>query len=118
MVIECKGCFKNFKLNEKLLNPQGSRVRCSKCGEIFLAFPSESGKPRRSTTGNNREDLMSNQGECGTGFERRRYPRIPVSIPATCNNLDAEGRPMDLQIGVIKEVSPAGAAIELFSGPI
>lgn len=119
MVIECKGCLKKFKLDEKRLKPQGSRVRCSNCREIFLAFPTESGGPRKSAAGIDREGGIFDQGENATaGFEKREYPRITVSIPASCNNLDWDGKPLDLQIGVIKEVSPAGVAIELFSGSV
>jgi hypothetical protein len=35
-----------------------------------------------------------------------------------CDGLDLDGNPHDLHIGVIKEVSHGGLAIELFSSPI
>ena len=39
MIITCKECNANFKLDESLLKPTGSKVRCSKCNEIFVAYP-------------------------------------------------------------------------------
>jgi len=39
MIITCKECNANFKLDESLLKPTGSKVRCSKCNEIFTAYP-------------------------------------------------------------------------------
>ncbi|MEA1946945.1 MAG: DUF3426 domain-containing protein [Thermodesulfobacteriota bacterium] len=39
MIITCKGCNVSFNLDESLLKPEGSKVRCSKCKEIFIAYP-------------------------------------------------------------------------------
>jgi len=39
MIISCKKCGINFNLDEKLLQPTGSKVRCSKCNNIFTAYP-------------------------------------------------------------------------------
>jgi len=39
MIIICKGCNASFNLDESLLKPEGSKVRCSKCKEIFMAYP-------------------------------------------------------------------------------
>ncbi len=39
MIITCEQCGISFKLDENLLKPEGSKVRCSKCKHIFLAFP-------------------------------------------------------------------------------
>ncbi|RZB34096.1 MAG: hypothetical protein SRB2_03489 [Desulfobacteraceae bacterium Eth-SRB2] len=39
MIITCKGCNASFNLDESLLKPEGSKVRCSKCKEIFMAYP-------------------------------------------------------------------------------
>jgi len=102
MIVACRGCFRRFRLDERLLQPDGSRVRCSKCGEVF--------RVRLETAA---PDATGEQPEPG---ERRRFPRRGISIPALCNSTDADGRPLDLYIGVLKEISPAGAALELFPG--
>jgi len=39
MIINCKACNASFNLNESLLKPEGSKVRCSKCKEVFIAYP-------------------------------------------------------------------------------
>jgi hypothetical protein len=60
----------------------------------------------------------ADNGEVSTcGFERRKHPRVPVSVSVLCDSLDLEGNPRELYTGAIKEVSPTGLAIELFSVP-
>jgi pilus assembly protein FimV len=39
MIITCKECNTRFNLDENLLKPTGSKVRCSKCNEVFTAYP-------------------------------------------------------------------------------
>lgn len=39
MIITCKKCDASFNLDESLLKPTGSKVRCSKCQEVFVAYP-------------------------------------------------------------------------------
>ncbi len=39
MIINCEKCGSRFNLDERLLKENGSRVRCSVCKNIFLAFP-------------------------------------------------------------------------------
>ncbi|MGB5987911.1 MAG: DUF3426 domain-containing protein [Desulfobacterales bacterium] len=41
MIITCENCATGFNLAEEMLNPAGSKVRCSKCGHIFTAYPSQ-----------------------------------------------------------------------------
>lgn len=40
MVINCKECLTRFKVNEALLKPEGTKVKCSLCGTLFTAYPS------------------------------------------------------------------------------
>ena len=39
MIITCEACDRRFKLDESLLKPTGSKVQCSKCRHIFMAYP-------------------------------------------------------------------------------
>ncbi|MFO7560002.1 MAG: zinc-ribbon domain-containing protein [Desulfobacterales bacterium] len=39
MIITCEKCDIRFNLNESLLKPSGSKVRCSKCKHVFTAYP-------------------------------------------------------------------------------
>ncbi|MFC1867717.1 zinc-ribbon domain-containing protein [Thermodesulfobacteriota bacterium] len=41
MIIKCEECESEFNLDESLLNEDGSRLRCSVCKNVFIAFPPE-----------------------------------------------------------------------------
>jgi predicted Zn finger-like uncharacterized protein len=103
MIIACKYCARKFKIADTALKPSGSTVRCSKCRKVFRAYP-----------GGSRPDLKAIDGRAGA--ERRRSPRIPVSIPALCSVSDPFGNAMDLAL--IKDISKSGIALELFTPPI
>lgn len=38
MIIECESCGSKFNLNEDLLKPEGSRLKCSRCQHVFIAY--------------------------------------------------------------------------------
>jgi predicted Zn finger-like uncharacterized protein len=119
MVIECINCSRKFNLNENLLKPAGSRVRCSKCGTIFHACPAPNGgslNPALEADG--MAQGVDQDQNAAPFFEKRKLPRVPVSIPVLCDALDLEGNPSDIHLGAIKEVSQAGLAIELFTSRI
>jgi predicted Zn finger-like uncharacterized protein len=118
MIIECKCCSRKFNLNGNLLKPAGSRVRCSKCGAIFHAYSAPSLSRLNPVLEADSIAKNADQVEgATTGVEKRKHPRVPVSIPALCDVLDLEGNSQDLYIGTIKDVSQTGLAIELFSAP-
>lgn len=39
MIITCNNCNSRFNIDEKLIKPQGSKVKCSKCQTIFTVYP-------------------------------------------------------------------------------
>ncbi|MCU0559237.1 MAG: zinc-ribbon domain-containing protein [Desulfobacterales bacterium] len=39
MIVTCEGCETGFHVDERLLKPAGSKVRCSKCRHVFVAHP-------------------------------------------------------------------------------
>ena len=39
MIIECISCSKKFELKEELLPPEGSKVRCGACSEVWFFHP-------------------------------------------------------------------------------
>jgi len=43
MIIECQQCGSRFKLDEGLLREEGSKVRCSLCKVVFVAYPPGAG---------------------------------------------------------------------------
>jgi pilus assembly protein FimV len=45
MIITCKACNTSFNLDDKMLKPAGSKVRCSVCANVFTAFPQQAPAP-------------------------------------------------------------------------
>jgi predicted Zn finger-like uncharacterized protein len=41
MIITCKACNTSFNLDDKMLKPTGSKVRCSVCASVFTVFPDQ-----------------------------------------------------------------------------
>lgn len=39
MIITCEECNTSFNLDEKMIKPSGSKVRCSQCRHVFVAYP-------------------------------------------------------------------------------
>ena len=39
MIVTCEACSTRFNLNDELVKPSGSKVRCSKCLKVFIAYP-------------------------------------------------------------------------------
>jgi len=39
MIVQCEKCKTRFRLDESLLKPEGSKVRCSICHHVFMAYP-------------------------------------------------------------------------------
>lgn len=58
MIITCKECGTDFNLEESLLKKPGSKVRCTNCKNIFVAYPSakKSDEPVETVTGNKDEE--------------------------------------------------------------
>ena len=40
MIVMCEGCEVRFNVEDRLIKPRGSRVRCSKCHHTFTVYPS------------------------------------------------------------------------------
>ena len=41
MIITCKSCGARYEINEDLVKPEGSRVRCTRCDTVFTAYRQE-----------------------------------------------------------------------------
>lgn len=49
MFITCQNCDTTFRLDERLLKPGGSKVRCSQCSNVFVAYPQQLETPPPAT---------------------------------------------------------------------
>jgi pilus assembly protein FimV len=38
MIVMCEGCETSFQVDDRLIKPTGSKVRCSKCRHVFVAY--------------------------------------------------------------------------------
>ena len=116
MIIECINCSRKFNLNEHILNPNGSKVRCTKCEQIFRAFPTYLDRYKQSLpTENEMTTIEVNNHKTDTASsEQRMGHRIKVSVPASCISTDADGNSLDFNMGRITDVSKEGLAIEIF----
>ena len=64
MIIRCEKCATTYHLDQKQIEPFGSRVRCSRCGHIFWAeSPSFSEDPGLQKSAPNLEALLPFQEE-------------------------------------------------------
>jgi predicted Zn finger-like uncharacterized protein len=119
MVIKCGGCLRKFNLDESLLRPDGSKVKCTKCGNIFCAFPPLPGSPKAlSGKDVNTKHLNPDSRNPSPADRIRQHTRIEISVPVSCIPEDSEGNPLNLYMGHVTEVSQTGVAVELFGDSI
>jgi hypothetical protein len=48
-----------------------------------------------------------------TGIEKRKHVRIPVSVAVSCISTDADGAQLNFNMGMVKDVSQGGMALEV-----
>lgn len=46
-------------------------------------------------------------------IEKRRHSRIKLPVPVSCVSIDSRGTPLNYNMGVIRNLSQSGAAIEV-----
>ena len=86
MIIPCKSCHSIFRLDSRLLKSTGSKVGCSKCGEIFKVYP-----PR---------------------VNRRRYQRVKTCNLISFLSFDKTGKLISNGLGVALDVSQGEILLE------
>lgn len=47
------------------------------------------------------------------GAEKRKHARIPVSVPVSCASTDRDGAQLNFNMGIVKDVSQSGMALEV-----
>jgi predicted Zn finger-like uncharacterized protein len=116
MIIECINCSVKYHLNENILKPNGSNVRCTKCGQVFIAFPIclDSNEQSLSTENEMNSKNLNYYITDTPSAEQSIDHKIEVSVPASCIWTDDDGNSLDFNIGRITEIGPEGLAIEIF----
>mgnify|MGYP000034164322 FL=1 len=87
MIIPCKSCDSRFRLDNRVIKPTGSNVRCSNCGEIFKVF-----KPNK--------------------IEKRKYQRIKTQNLISYFSLDDGGKMVSQGIGIAMDISKGGILLQ------
>jgi predicted Zn finger-like uncharacterized protein len=120
MIIECNGCSRKFNLKDDLLKPQGSKVRCTKCGTIFMAVPPAAAdrtpENKHGCSVPNRQAPAAGETKSQAGTKKPQ--RIALSVPVSCISIDAEDRPLNFYIGLITEVGPSDLCVEVFCSTV
>ena len=97
MRIPCESCQSTFSLDDSLVKPTGTKVRCSKCRKIFKVYPPRS-------------------------IERRKHPRVKTSNLISYYSFDETGKLISHGLGIALDISKGGILLEtpcfIKSGPI
>lgn len=67
MIIQCDQCERKFRVDDSKIKPPGSRVRCSKCGNVFFVEKKE----RLKTEGIVTENIADTRQDTGTSSAAR-----------------------------------------------
>ena len=87
MIIPCKSCNSAFQLDSSLVKPTGSKVRCSKCGNIFKVYPADQ-------------------------IERRKHQRIKTRNLVSHQTFDKTGGLVSRGLSKALDVSKGGIMLE------
>jgi len=49
-----------------------------------------------------------------SGIEKRKHPRISLSVPVSCVSITENGSSLNFNMGVVKDVSQSGVALEVY----
>ena len=136
MIITCQKCSTSFNLDESLLKQTGSKVRCSKCKDIFVAFPpkpiEEPEKPLEvmpdlEVEETSAEEVGELEFDLEEGLEAEEVPEVDAEAEAETDELEldldleeepetdlAEGEVGELELDLDLEEEPeAGAKAEV-----
>ena len=92
MIITCEECNSSFNVNDSLIKESGSKVRCSKCDSVFVAYPQlsddelalESDEPLPGRDENPElEDFDSSIGDFLSEDEEDEKTEAPTAYSAT-----------------------------------
>ena len=87
MKISCESCHLKYKLDSNLVKSTGTRVRCSKCGEVFKVYP-----PSKDN--------------------RRKYQRVKTQNLISYFSFDDNGKLISHGLGIALDVSKGGILLE------
>ena len=87
MKIPCESCYSAFQLDESLVKPTGSLVRCSRCQKVFRVYPP---KP----------------------IDPRNCPRVRIKNLISYSVFNASGKLISRGLGIALDISEVGILLE------
>ena len=87
MIISCKFCHSDFRLDSRLIKSTGSMVRCSKCLEVFKIYPP-------------------------VEVNRRKHKRVKTRNLISYLSFDETGKLISNGLGIALDVSQGGILLE------
>ena len=87
MIIPCESCQSTFLLDSSLVKHSGSKVRCSKCREVFRVNPPEP-------------------------IDRRKHPRVKTSNLISYFSFDETAKLISHGLGITLDISKSGILLE------
>ena len=87
MIITCKSCQTLFRVDDSLVKPGGTKVKCNKCRQVFTAFP-----PNPAN--------------------RRKHPRIKTRNLISHFTVDEDGKLISQGLSKAKDISKGGLLLE------
>ncbi len=88
MIIQCDQCDRKFRVDDSKIKPPGSRVRCSKCGNVFFVEKNDTPKVEENAPETGISDTPSpNLDNLQTGSDRKEVTdpnqiEVGISEPA------------------------------------
>ena len=87
MKIPCESCYSAFQLDESLVKPTGSLVRCSRCQKVFRVYPP---KP----------------------IDPRNCPRVRIKNLISYSVFNTSGKLISRGLGIALNISEVGILLE------
>ena len=111
MIITCEKCYAKFNLDENVLKQTGSKVRCSKCQNIFLAYP----PTEMETVAEPAEEVVGSE-TVSSGVEAESVEQLEVSEEpeAALETEEEEFELSDLNLEEMKPEPEAEKELEEF----
>lgn len=90
MILSCPECNTKYRVRDDLIDPEGSEVKCSRCGHRFTAFPDQEGPGPEDSGQVDEEGVQSeavqdsDQGESGEEVsfdleQRVSFKKLPLN---------------------------------------
>ncbi|WDN87562.1 hypothetical protein BuS5_00530 [Desulfosarcina sp. BuS5] len=122
MIITCKECNTSFNLDANLIKEGGSKVRCSICKDIFLAYPSASARmpdtdenysSDSETDKNHSADDESNEN-LQSSYHEERFNETDEGTAVSDTGIESDLQNEDFPMTIESSTADVAAGSEIF----